>query len=127
MKYKKINSKELIVFLIAVSLLIALVVISFDFSNNSEAVVHEEYLKGKVLRIVSEEAEENTGGYSMRKQIIEIEIISGEEKGKIMETENILSDNTAFNINVDVGNKVLLYVDRNDKGEIANVHVAELV
>lgn len=90
-----------------------------DFQNNIT-------LRGKVIELIDEEQvlDPITGDIVVNQQL-RVEIISGEYRGKELIVYNYQTSNPVFNIKVDVGDKILVAVDRNANNEITNAFVAD--
>lgn len=71
----------------------------------AEEEIEKEYVKGRVISVEEEEIESN---FITKIQYITVEILSGEKKGEIVEVENALSDSIVTDIEVEVGQKVLV-------------------
>jgi len=83
-----------------------------------------KYLRGKVIAIVSE-TEEDFYGIIMQKQVVRVRVTSGRFQGQVLEIENILGANPAYDIDLAEGNDVLLYaVVEGD--QIVEAHVESL-
>lgn len=86
----------------------------------SSLVFGEEYIeplieKAKVLE--ASDIEENENIYEgISTQKVTIEIISGKYKGDIREVENHLTENTAYNIPVKKGDKVVVAIEESESG-----------
>lgn len=70
--------------------------------------IKETYCIGKVIKIISDLAEELPGGNKQRSQALLIQIDSGPDKGKKRVTENLIPDNPAFAIIGTVEKKYLI-------------------
>ncbi len=82
----------------------------------------------KVTDIISEEEvdpSEEGFGYDMIFQTLELEITSGEHKGEIIQTEHIIDYNYTYNIMVEPGDRVLVYVEEDPDGTLQDVFIAE--
>lgn len=79
----------------------------------------EVITKGKVIKIEEVAAENDLGdvGILLRVQEIEVEIISGTFKGQVLQVENHLMDDPAYDIIVEEGDRVELFLEVTD-GEI---------
>ncbi|MFH0702503.1 MAG: YibE/F family protein [bacterium] len=75
-----------------------------------------DYATGKVIKIISEtqnkELQESFGGNQVT-QLLEVKILSGEYKGKIVKIENQLTSNPAYDIKIKPGNRVILDIEKN--------------
>lgn len=64
---------------------------------------------GKILQI--EYIDNNENEFTQTKQIAEVKILTGENKGQTIFLENILSGNPYYDINLKKGNKVILHAE----------------
>ena len=55
------------------------------------------------------------------KQVAEIKILSGDEKGKTITVDNMLTGNPSYDINLHKGTKVVLHVEADDNGLIYSI------
>lgn len=123
------NSKIFI--LVLVSLIIIGISPSFadDFeSQNTELV--QPPTRGKVIEIISEEKLDNESlgeNSTMTIQMIKVEITSGMHKGKVIEVQNLIDEMYAYNIYVDKGEKVLLYIENDSEGSILEAAISDVV
>lgn len=62
-----------------------------------------------------------TEGRRIGQQTLEITVISGPEKGKILETENYM--NAYYNVDAKVGTRIIVRLDYNDNGELYVVSI----
>lgn len=89
-----------------------------------------EYAVGKVQKIVSETQnnalQESLGG-NQTTQVVKVKIISGDYKGKVVETTNQLGSNPAYDIKIKPGDRVILDIEKGSKkqGDI-NVYIADV-
>lgn len=79
----------------------------------SDTIPEVQYLKGLVLEYKYDVSEM---GYDY--QMVTLELLDGEDKGKTIVVENALSDNLIFNIEVKEGDRVLLHVEPNQEGNL---------
>ncbi|RKD32933.1 YibE/F family protein [Thermohalobacter berrensis] len=87
-------------------------------------------VRGKVLEIISDEYE-NVEGFGedvkMRRQQVEVKITSGKHKGEIITVEHVIDERFAYNIFIDAGDDVLLYLEEDEKGEILVGYISDIV
>ena len=84
----------------------------------SEPRTKETYCLAKVIKIISDLKEELPGGNNQRAQQLVIKVLTGQDKGKIRSTENIIPDNPAFAIVGAIGKKYLVTkVENIDNGQ----------
>lgn len=87
---------------------------------------YQEPLLEKAKVLEASEAEETVqyGGY-IKVQKVRLKIISGEYKGKILDIENHLSDNIAYDIFVKKGDKVVVVIEDDEDGQDIEVFIAD--
>lgn len=131
MKSKKLISIIWLVFLVLAAYYIPPFIIKdvnlIDQSPDSTA---EELIRSKVLRIISDEKVEDpiTGGQTfIRTQTIEVKILEGKYKGKVVTAQNTISESLLFNIVVDKGDYILAFLELDEKGEISKAFVRDLI
>ena len=78
--------------------------------------VQAENVIGKAVKVQSNEV--SIGGVYSIQQLVDVEILQGEDKGKVFELENIISGNPYYDIKVQPNDKVILHSE-NDMGERA--------
>lgn len=88
-----------------------LILFSFSFSN-------EEYISGKIISLVSEEKIENNNENIEKILKYKVKILTGNEKGKIKNIDFPIYKENQYNIEVEIGDKVVLYksYDENYEG-----------
>ncbi|OEF98177.1 YibE/F family protein [Desulfuribacillus alkaliarsenatis] len=77
-----------------------------------------EHVKGKVIAITEEIKGQDFGGMRADIQIFEVEILTGEHKGTIIESENTMFGNPAYDLWVSEGDRVLLVLETGPDGNI---------
>lgn len=125
-------------------ILIILLTLSFMLANSSFVVADEEVMeieqnedelpepiRARVLRVISNQNEETDysgGTIELSSQLLEVKVLEGEFKGKIIEANHYLNNfNEAYNVLLEKGQEVFLYIERNEDGSISNAFVAEIV
>lgn len=98
---------------IIILVLLAMLLISTFSYADGDYDVERTMEKGIVLAI---EEEDSDHSFITKIQYVTIEISTGDEKGKIIKVENVISDSYVMDINVEVGQKVLLTVERYPDG-----------
>ena len=82
----------------------------------------------RVTRIVSEDelGNDDSGfSYPLVRQIVEMEILDGDFKGALIESEHIIDYNYAYNISVEPGNEFLVIIERNEAGGLQDAFIVE--
>lgn len=93
----------------------------------TNAPENTEYATGKVLEITSLKASkaiQETFGEDQIIQKVKIKVLTGKLKGKIVETENQLTNNPAYNIDIKQGKRVILEIEK--AGNKQNVFLADI-
>lgn len=103
-----------------------------DYNKEVEdtEIVVPEPVRGKVLKLISEEPMDNEGMNDYTKMIVqdlEIEIKSGKHKGEIHNVQNFIDESVAYNIIVKEGDNVLLYTEEDESGKLTAVYVSDKV
>ncbi|MGO1369178.1 MAG: YibE/F family protein [Senegalia sp. (in: firmicutes)] len=85
-------------------------------------------VRAKVLEILSEDEEETSyaEGETTLIQTIELKITSGENKGEKIIVENTVDSMFTYNIVVEESDKVLLYLEKDENGEIIQGYISEI-
>ncbi len=98
--------------------------------DNTNGEISAIPVRAKVTKIISEESK-TLEGYgekqTMKVQKIEVKVLSGKHKGEILLVENVIDDRFAYNIIVDDNDKVLLYLDKDENGEIIEAYIGDKV
>jgi len=90
--------------------------------------LENENIKAKVLKITDDRVEENKSvGLSNRIQEMRVELLNGSNKGEIINVENNISLEMAYNMIIEEGDEVILQIERDEQGNITNTYVAEFV
>lgn len=83
--------------------------------------------RGKVLDIISDETQKLEGGLESRLQILEVKITNGAFKNEIIEVENYIDPNSAYNIIVNKGDGIFLITEIDKEGHITVAYVTEII
>lgn len=85
-------------------------------------------VRAKVLEILSEEEEETSyaEGETTITQTIELELTNGENKGEKIIVENYVDSMFTYNIVVKEDDKVLVYLEKDENGEIIKGYISEI-
>lgn len=106
------------------------------FVSHSESSVEQTYLneniisdsaRGKVIAISKEERILDEHSFSRIIQDIEVEIISGKHKEKTIDVQNIIDERMTYNVKVNAGDKVLLYLEEDSDGNILSAYIDEVL
>ncbi|MFZ5988988.1 MAG: YibE/F family protein [Bacillota bacterium] len=126
-----------LIFIILLSLLFTLANTSFILADDEvrEIEQNEEELpvpiRAKIIKVISndnEETEYSGGTIETRSQLLEVKVLQGLHKGKIIKAHHYLNSfNEAYNILLTEGKEVFLYIEENEDGSIEKAFVAEIV
>ncbi|NQT66678.1 MAG: YibE/F family protein [Actinobacteria bacterium] len=83
--------------------------------------------RGKVLDIISDETQKLEGGLESRLQILEVRITNGAFKNEIIEVENYIDPNSAYNIIVNKGDGIFLITEVDKEDHITVAYVTEII
>lgn len=78
--------------------------------------------QGKIIEILEEKEIDDSSGIIERSQKVKLEILTGEYKGEIVEIDNLLSNNPAYNVEVKKGDKVQIGIEVFDN-ETADIYI----
>jgi len=110
------------------NIILCFVVIIMMSSIVQAKEVENESIKGKVLKITKDVVEKNESvGLSNRIQEMRIELLNGDNKGEITYATNNISSEMAYNMIVEEGDEVILEIEKDEQGNIIQMHVAEFV
>lgn len=93
-------------------------------SVDMPADVTETTAKGEVLEIL-EITEEAVNNYTMIRERMLVKVLSGPLKGETFVTENVQDPSMPYNIHVEEGHKVVLYMVLDADGELVEAYVTE--
>ncbi|MGE5607446.1 MAG: hypothetical protein ACM3YE_17375, partial [Bacteroidota bacterium] len=102
-----------------------------DEANNSETeteyLVKEELVKGKVIEVISEEEViDPLSQQPTKHQILKVRVTSGKYKGKELAVINYQTDNPIFNIKVAQGNRVIIALEIDEtEDKIQQAYIAD--
>ncbi len=106
------------------------------FAEEVGEIMQEEDKLPKQVRAVvlnayqveNEEKEYSGGILEIKNQMIEVKILKGPHKGKIIKAQNSLNSfNDAYNITISRGQEVFVYINEAEDGSIESAYVAEIV
>ncbi|WP_066504449.1 YibE/F family protein [Abyssisolibacter fermentans] len=120
--------KKIRILLICLVLVMSIVSIGYATDEYGE-FPSQEVIKGKVLKIISEERREIEGyteGQGMTFQTVRVLIKNGAHKGEEVIVENVLDDRFAYNINIEEGIDVLLALDEDENGLIDMAYITDI-
>ncbi|PQQ68336.1 hypothetical protein B9R14_11590 [Acetivibrio saccincola] len=106
------------------------------FAEEVGEIMQEEDKLPKQVRAVvlnayqveNEEKEYSGGILEIKTQMLEVKILKGPHKGKIIKAQNSLNSfNDAYNITISRGQEVFVYINEAEDGSIESAYVAEIV
>jgi len=87
----------------------------------------EVQFKAIILEIVSDQKQDLGGGLESRLQIFKVRITNGPFKGEVIETHNLLEDNSIYNIEVREGDQIFILPEFDSEGNIINSYITETI
>ncbi|MPW26105.1 YibE/F family protein [Alkalibaculum sp. M08DMB] len=95
------------------------------YQDDSMVPIHS---KGQVLEIIDEELDIDIGGgLKVAHQTLKVKITNGPFKDQVITTENSTSGNVAYDMWLVEGDKVLLYLETTEDGELVEGYVMDFV
>jgi uncharacterized membrane protein len=122
---KNTMDKKIFVFIILITMIFVNFNVVFADQNAEEK---PEPVRAKVLEILSEDEQATSyaEGETTTIQTIELEITSGEDKGEKIIVENHVDSMFAYNIVVEENDDVLVYLEKDESGEIIQGYISEI-
>jgi uncharacterized membrane protein len=131
---RKDTAKEWLLILALVLLVVFSILLVDDFLEKQPNAATEEMasskaVRGKVLQVLESKEVESQHStveteYTWNTQILEILILEGEHEGEQVRAENIMDERVAHSIELKEKDRVLVYIEENERGDIAAVNVA---
>lgn len=114
-------------------LLVLIVILLMSFSSlviASDTYEYEppELFKGEIIEIVSDETmdtETSGGTYSQRIQVAKVELLNNGRKGEIIEITNYIDEIMAYTIEINPGDDVYIFFEKDDQGNEIAGHIHE--
>ncbi len=104
--------KRFLVLIILIMFLLPSALYADEQVNYEEDNIETFTERGEVLEIIADANEdENTDEFSVSSQIVKIKVLTGKYKNEEFVIENNISGNIAFDIIVEKGDKVLLFIE----------------
>ena len=108
---------------------IALLLVSFSqLIMASDTYEEPELFKGEIIEIVSDETmdtETSGGTYSQRIQLARVELLNKGRKGEIIEITNYIDEIMAYTIEINPGDDVYIFFEKDDEGNEIAAHIHE--
>ena len=131
---RKDTAKEWLLILALVLLVGFSILLVDDFIEKQPNAATEEMasskaVRGKVLQVLENKEVESQHStveteYTWNTQILEILILEGTHEGEKVRAENIMDERVAHSIELNEKDRVLVYIEENEKGDVAAVNVA---
>lgn len=88
-------------------------------------------VRAKVMEMAIDEEKqqqnpESDAGYEITYYQVNLKILSGEHKGETVYGEHVTDKRMVYNLIVEEGDEVLVYLDEDEEGKIVNAYVAEI-
>lgn len=102
-------------------------------TNSEEPAFSEDFItehaRGKIVKILDEKVEyiESMGNSKRVTQYIDVLITTGPHKNEHMTVENYIDDTFIYNLKVRIGQKVILYLEKDAAGTIQRGYIGEVV
>jgi len=130
-----ILEKQYLKYIIVLIIVITLIPAGIHSQDIDELQIMEEKLisstaRGRVLEIASETEEEILmDNYSFHRMIqnINVKITSGKYKDEIIEVQNIIDERMVYNIEINAGDRIMVYLQEDQEGNILNAYVDEII
>jgi len=109
-----------------------MIILAFPFSLiAAEEEVRPETVRGKVLAIAEDAAKQqglpDTGDdFKITYYKVEIKVLSGKHGGETIAAEHVVDERMVYNLQVDKGDEVLIYLEEDDQGMVMNAYIAEI-
>lgn len=130
---KGIDYKHKLIIYIAITVIL----ITFGAFPLSLAAQEEEIMpetvRGKILEI-SEDLEKQqalpeealSDGFDIVYYKVSIKVLSGRHSGEVIDAEHVIDKRMVYNLYVEKGDEVLLYLEEDEEGKILNAFIAEI-
>lgn len=128
---KTFPTNKRVIHIVLIAILITLAVSPFSVSAQEEEI-RPETVRGKVLEITKDEEkqqalpQEAQDDYEITYYQVSIKVLSGQHRGEIIKAEHVIDKRMVYNLNVDKGDEVLIYLEEDDQGKILNAYIAEI-
>jgi len=113
-------------------LIIVMALLSICFSQfitaNEDGYEEPELYKGTIVEIISDEdisIETSGGSYVQRIQVAKVELLNKGRKGEIIEITNNIDEIMAYTIEINVGDDVYIFYEKDSEGNELTAHIHE--
>ncbi len=94
-----------------------------DGFDEAAIIERERPTRGRVLQVIEDKEEDLGDGYTMRYQLVEVELLDGPFEGEHLQIENFIN---VYNMVVKKNDEVLLFVTESQNGGIEYAFIAEI-
>lgn len=116
---KRIKARLVVTVLMLIMFVAAAILLNWSEEGREERAARKRmFAVAEVVDIIADNGEEDswTEGRRIGRQTLEVRIISGPEKGAVLEAENYM--NAYYNVDARLGKRVIVKLDYNDRGEL---------
>jgi uncharacterized membrane protein len=97
----------------------------------SVEIPEPETVRGKVLAIERDHEKEQlyaefSEGYEIEYYKVQIELKAGQDKGQLVEAEHVIDQRMVYKLEIDPGDQVLIYLERDQQGNILNAYISDI-
>ncbi len=93
--------------------------------EQNQVEFEEKYEKARVIEVKEINKNEQDQGQIFKEQAVTVEILSGKYKGEIFETRNVLSGSAGWDVVVEPGDKVIVYINEQDN-KLNEVYISDM-
>lgn len=122
---------KLFICITLISILIALSAFPVPLTAQEEEL-RPETVRGKILEItedteIQQEFPSEVGeDYEITYYKVSIKVFSGKHSGEVIEAQHVIDKRMVYNLYVDQGDEVLIYLEEDEQGNILNAYIAEI-
>jgi uncharacterized membrane protein len=130
---KDVRNEWLLILLLVLLVVFSILLVD-DFMKNQEVKTGEEdsyqkAVKGNVVRVIDHKEVESQHStldteYAWETQVLEILVLEGPHKGERLKAENIIDERLAHSIEIKENDRVLVYIEEDQRGKAIAVNVA---
>jgi len=96
-----------------------------------QEMLEPETARGKVIAIERDFEKEQfysefSDGYAIEYYKVKIELKSGKSKGQLVEAEHVIDQRMVYKLEIDRGDQVLVYLERDQQGNIINAFISDI-
>lgn len=125
------SKSRLIAYLTLIFVVFVMVVMPLPLLAAEEVADGPETVRGKVLEITEDQEKQElypdmSDDFEIVYYKVKLEIKSGTHKGEILEAEHVIDKRMVYNLYVDQGDEVLVYLEEDEQGKVVNAFVSEI-